>query len=94
MSYKDPDEYGPPNDTKYYSDGVHFVNRHTGEVIPLDEPVFILRAADIHAFLTIAQYGDMCSDSTHRDAIRGVLKRFHVWRVDNPVLMKEPDTPS
>lgn len=47
------------------------VNRATGEPIPDDEPVFVLRAKDASAVKALVTYMNHCVDgSVHREAVK------------------------
>lgn len=71
------------------------VNRASGQVIPDDEPVFILRARDVHAFELLRCYLGMVDDgqAAHRDAVRARIKDFQMFALDYPERMKRPDSP-
>ena len=68
------------------------VNRQSGEAIPDDEPVFILRARDKHAAKLLGEYQKMVTDSTHHRAISLRATQFSDWALAHPERMKEPDT--
>lgn len=76
-------------DTKYafYDDAI--VNRSTGQRIPEDEPVFVIRANDKHAIATIMHYQDLCDNKKHADDLNEVLRDFATWEATRGV--KEPD---
>jgi hypothetical protein len=67
-----------------------FVNRVSGEAIPLDEPIVIFRARDRHALPVLREYLHLCTDPKHRDAIRDRMIEFYAYAADHPELMKEP----
>lgn len=78
----------PMNAGKY--DG-EIVNIATGKKIPNDEPVFILRAQDVHAIATLNDYRahviqnvDLWTACTHR------LADFQKFAKDHPDRMKPP----
>lgn len=78
------------NDAKYdVSDG-RFVNRRSGNPIPEDEPVFILRARDNHAIAAMSYYVECCQDDLHRCDVESVINTFRAWRDANPDKTKEP----
>jgi hypothetical protein len=64
------------------------------EVIPEDEPVFILRARDIHALDTLMHYQAVCRagdcNEYQMEGIDFALKRFVVWQMKNADKMKQP----
>lgn len=66
------------------------VNRTSGRVIPDDEPIFILRARDIHAVAAMAYYAELCSIEKHVDVVNSRIADFerfaelHVDRMQEP----------
>jgi hypothetical protein len=72
-----------------FRDG-QFVNRVSGEPIPLDEPVIIFRARDNHSLPILREYLTMASDPHHRQAIKDRMGEFAAWRADHPDRVKEP----
>lgn len=68
-------------------------NRATGEAIPDDEPIFILRAKDKNAAEAIAQYCDLCSIENHREIVKARISQFLNWAEENPDRMHEPTSP-
>lgn len=71
---------------------LRIVNRVSGEPIPDDEPIFILRARDIHALDTLADYHDRCDDIGHSQAVVSRIRNFEDFKKQHPERMKEPDT--
>ena len=67
-------------------------NKASGEFIPLDEPVFILRGRDRHAAATIRDYMMRCNDDEHRQIILQRAEQFEGFAEANADRMKEPDT--
>jgi len=67
-------------------------NRSSGEFIPEDEPVFIFRARDVHAFSILAHYGNEVCNPAHAAAILARVNDFKRFWNNNPDRMKEPDT--
>lgn len=67
-------------------------NRQSGEFIPDDEPIFILRARDKYAANLLAHYKSMVTNSQHYEAVSLRLVQFDNWALNNPKRMKEPDT--
>lgn len=70
-------------------------NRQSGQQIPDDEPVFILRARDVYAFDAIADYFRhvvATCPSDHREAVIKRMVQFHDWASNHPSRMKQPDT--
>lgn len=70
------------------------MNRHTGEIVPADEPVFIFRARDRHAAAALSFYASIVRDEEHRAAIAQRVKDFDAFATEHPERMKEPDTPA
>ena len=68
-------------------------NRHTLREIPQDEPLFILRASDLHALSTVQFYANECGDPTQRQICQQIALRFATWRNAHPEAMKEPGPP-
>ena len=84
----------PMNDLKYVPIGDQIVKRSTGEPIPEDEPVFMLRGRDILAIATIRVYLSAalaypCTEE-HCQAVERVLERFYEFRKLHRDRMKEP----
>ncbi len=76
----------------------HLVNRHTGEAIPHDEPVFVFRARDKFAAEVIDYYLGILAVNpdvplAHGDAVLRRLKDFQRFAEAHPERMKVPDTP-
>jgi hypothetical protein len=70
-----------------------FYNRHTGSLIPLDEPIFILRAQDKAALEILRHYGRMIErNSPHGMAVEARIKQFKAWRERNAAMVKKADT--
>lgn len=82
----------PCNDTKYFVHDGSYVNRYSHEIIPANEPVFILRARDRHAIATLQRYLDLTHDAEHQIAVGKVIQRFMVYAEGHQGRMKEPDT--
>lgn len=68
------------------------VNRQSGEAIPDDEPVFVLRARDQRAANAIAFYLRYLEDGEHRQAVKLRQAQFDKFNKEHPERMKEPDT--
>lgn len=82
----------PYQEPKYKIDGNKIVNRQSGQAIPEDEPLFILRARDIHAAQTLMFYGAQITDPKHREAVHTRCAQFNNWAAVHRDRMKEPDT--
>ena len=81
-------------DNKFEIRDNKLVNRSSGEVIPDDEPTFILRARDILA-LGVLNYYQVRSDRDgctqyHMQLVEDVIKRFTDFRNNHPERMKQP----
>lgn len=68
------------------------VNRATGKPIPDDEPVFILRAKDVHASAALAAYLRELGEIEHRAAVQARIDAFDAFAAAHPERMKYPDT--
>ncbi len=79
-----------PKYTVSSKDG-RIVNRSTGVAIPDDEPVFILRAQDVNAAMTIQNYLALCKSPDHRAVVKGRLADFIEFAQQHPARLKEPD---
>lgn len=83
----------PYQEPKYDIRGGKLVNRQSGQPIPDDEPVFILRARDRRAAQAIQHYAIACNGNPdHFQAIAMRLAQFSNWATEHPERMKEPDT--
>ena len=79
------------NDGKYKIVGDKLVNIKTGKAIPSDEPIFILRAQDIHSVEALTEYSNVvCSDEV-MNAVDERIKEFEKWQEEHSDLVKEPD---
>lgn len=77
---------------KYDVDEDGLFNRQSGEAIPHDEPVFILRARDVHALDVLDFYAGKVKNDHHRDVVNGRYSQFLRFKKTHPDCMKEPDT--
>ncbi len=79
---------------KYSIDGERVVNTVSGEAIPDDEPVFLLRARDRLAVPALRVYLELCRafacTAQHNVGVVECLKVFQDFRDKNPQLMKDP----
>ena len=76
----------------YRSQYIYFGPKDGVSYRPKGEPIFILRARDIHAADAIHSYGSRCKNPKHQEIVKSRWKQFMDWRNDNPDRMKEPDT--
>lgn len=67
------------------------VNRDTGKPIPDDEPVFVIRAQDIHAVSALRWYRSVVQEPDQIAAVDKRIKAFQDFAAANPARMKEPD---
>ncbi|MHB1540854.1 MAG: hypothetical protein ACYCUE_06940 [Steroidobacteraceae bacterium] len=70
------------------------VNRHSGQPIPDDEPVFIFRAKDRRALTALTAYYAAITNPEHGKAVAARIESFKAFAVGNPERMREPDTGS
>lgn len=77
---------------KYDIRNRRIINRATGEVIPNDEPIFILRAKDRKALHVLREYLDVITKPAHFEAVVSRIRDFMAFRHAHPDRMKEPDT--
>lgn len=77
---------------KYTVDGDSIVNRASGQRIPADEPVFIMRARDTFAAGAIYSYALDCPPGSHRVAVLKRFDDFCSFAKRHPARMKTPDT--
>ena len=68
------------------------VNASTHEPIPVDEPMFMMRARDVHAVPTLAHYMTLCREEEQRFAVHRHITTFMSYRDAHVGIMKEPDT--
>lgn len=67
-------------------------NRHSGQPIPFDEPVFIFRAKDRNAAAALRYYQSLCFDVAHKEAIQERIDQFEEFAQEHLNRMKYPDT--
>jgi len=82
----------PTQDPKYGIELGGICNIETGVPIPLDEPVFILRAKDILAEQTLQFYESMVAAREHAEAVHVRVNEFRNFRHEHPDRMKAPTT--
>ncbi len=72
----------------------HIVNLVSGQEIPEDEPLFLLRARDNNALSMLYAYLEICThagcNDLHAAGIRQVISEFERFQSDHPERMKEP----
>lgn len=82
------------SDGKFHIAGGRIVKTSNGEPIPLDEPVFIMRARDALAVCALKHYRqlsvqDVCTDY-HFEKLDGSIARFEQFAREHPERMKQP----
>lgn len=77
---------------KYTTNGRSIINRATGEAIPDDEPVFIMRARDRNALFGMIEYARRCADPDHVAAVDKRISDFAQFAALYPHRIKHPDT--
>lgn len=81
-------------DGKYEVQDGQLVKSTTGEPIPYDEPIFILRGRDNLAVKTLEVYAMLSETADCTDYhVRGVaeaVERFRKFREEHPERMKQP----
>lgn len=70
------------------------VNRHSGEPIPDDEPVFIFRAKDRRALTALTAYYAAITNAEHARTVAARIDSFKAFAAGHPERMREPDTGS
>lgn len=81
-------------DGKYSVKDNKIIKTLTGEPIPDDEPIFILRARDHIAVKLLFKYLHFCSNDIcleeHLDGIKDTINRFIEFAINHPERMKQP----
>lgn len=81
-----------PKYTVSAKDG-RIVNRATGKPIPDSEPIFILRAKDVHATAALGAYLAQLTDIEHAAAVQERIDAFDAFAQSHPEQrMTQPDT--
>jgi len=76
---------------KYKIEFNRLVSRTTGEPLPEDEPLFILRAQDKNALATLMAYHMICNNLQHKAEVKKSIDDFKEFRDKFPERIKEPD---
>lgn len=81
-------------DGKFHIENNQIVKTSNGDIIPEDEPLFLLRARDHLAlqlleFYNILSLNDSCTDY-HLKGIQEALKQFKAFKEKFPERMKQP----
>lgn len=87
---QDP-KYDIANEEDMYQ-AVQLCNSSTKILIPPDEPIFILRAKDVHAVSTLYDYKRRCLNYEHSQAVLNRIQDFLVWQNKYAIRVREPDT--
>jgi hypothetical protein len=82
----------PSQEPKYGIRDGRIINRQTGERIPDDEPIFVLRAKDRLAVRILTAYFSAIEDPEHARAVAARLEDFKRFSREHPERMKDPDT--
>ncbi len=80
-------------DGKFSIEGDHIINTVSGEPIPEDEPLFLLRARDGHAYATLYHYLCLCRgdcNDLHLHGIEQTIRKFIDFANAHPERMKQP----
>lgn len=77
-------------DPKYKIRAGRICTAATGEPIPADEPVLIVRAQDVHALDTLWCYYRMIESASVKASIFERIKAFDEWAKKNVSRMKQP----
>ena len=80
-------------DGKFSTNGTRIFNTVSGQEIPEDEPLFLLRARDWNAMDALQAYQESCSrdcNDLHQAGIRQVIEKFKNFRLAHPGRMKQP----
>lgn len=83
----------PAQEPKYTTSSKtgRITNRATGKPIPDSEPIFVLRAQDVHAIAALRHYLAFCTEPDHQHAVLKRIDAFERFAFENPDRMKEPD---
>ena len=78
------------NNTKFEIVNNQLTLVDSGEVIPDNEPGFILRGKDRRALSTIGCYQGVCALGDEWKQVQKVIESFREFRENNPELMANP----
>lgn len=79
-------------DPKFDIENGAIINSSSGVPIPIDEPIFILRAKDIHAVKTLEFYLAQCANDHHKEVVQQRIDQFKDFSFRRAETLKEPDT--
>ncbi len=77
------------NNHKYKIEDGRLVEKANGVPIPLDEPVFILRASDRKALAAVVAYSMIVNGLDHKAAVVRCIVDFREFERKNPDKMRE-----
>jgi hypothetical protein len=81
-------------DPKFWIDGRQQIITRHNEVVPRDEPLFLLRARDENAVTALAAYRERCAAAgcsfEQLEGIQERIREFIQFRETHPERMKEP----
>jgi hypothetical protein len=81
-------------DGKFSTDGTRIFNTVSGETIPDDEPLFLLRGRDAVALRAITAYLNECEEygcnDLHLAGIQQARQKFTEFAINHPQRMKQP----
>ncbi len=75
---------------KYEIDIGRIKNCETKEVIPKREPIFILRAHDVHAIHTLIAYMEACETPEQKEGVSRRLAEFCKYAIENDLVEPTP----
>lgn len=81
-------------DNKFHIEGDRVVKTTNGDIIPDDEPLFLMRARDYLALPLLLYYSqisgsDVCTDY-HMNGVQQAIENFKKFREEHPERMKQP----
>ena len=68
------------------------VDRHTGQPIPDDEPIFVFRAKYRRALTALTAYYAAITNPEHAKAVAVRIESFKAFAAGHPERMREPDS--
>lgn len=74
--------------------GGYLFKRVSGERLPNDEPLFVLRGQDLNAVQAIRFYAGLTSEPTHKRVVLQRVQDFIAFADAHPERMKKPDSPA
>lgn len=89
---KDAEGMPAAQEPKYGIRDDRLYNRASGEFIPVDEPIFIFRAKDVHAINVLSNYARTVIDAGHEKAVWDRVDDFKRFWNEHAGRMKQPDT--